>query len=625
MSNEIAIQRLGPYNIVEQLGFNGIALTLKGFHEDQQHPVAIVAVPQSQIASPAAWNQLTVQFNALATAAASRVCQPRQCGSESGYYWAAYEWLEGMNVSRKAQAEGLPYAYVSLEWMAQIVEALDTLARYSVPHLFLSPASVFITDIQHARLLHAAWGGFLLNIQGAAINPAFMSVLPFLAPEIVAGKPGGTASDVYSVGACLYYLLSGRPPHWADDPMSLADAIQTQRVDLSPLAPYVTPATMELVGELLARDPDDRPANLPALQSRLSMLAQEMIAALQAAEEAPPQEEADGNVRDHQNYTARGAAYEQFAQQSPGSSASVPAGAAPPPPVPGTGPAAHKSGDSVRLRQILAAAPAAGAGRWGGAAPAQQQPPPPPPTQPMPGDAADDPRTRRKRLLIMGAAGAVGLGLVGYLLASILFPKPEDPKPAKPAGGTNTSASAKPRRPAKLTPSDEELIGNYHTTMLRLERAGTLAERYFRKYGRYPRNAMEAKEVGATDRDLTDGWGTAFEFREGWVISAGKDKSFDTTEDDIAFQTSSRQFSGEEPSFDLEKGHPRYNQLLQIRAMMAGSSPVNAQTDDKGAFKEGAEGPGGGTPSDAGDAEPATTPEPELPSEALSGREADER
>lgn len=618
MSNDIAVQRLGPYNIVEQLGFNGIALTLKGFHEDQQHPVAIVAVPQNQIANPAAWNQLSVQFGALATAAASRVCQPRQCGTENGYYWAAYEWLEGMNVSRKAQAEGLPYAYVSLEWMAQVVEAMDTLTRYSVPHLFLSPASIFITDIQQARLLHAAWGGFLLNIQGAAINPAFMSVLPFLAPEIVAGKQGDTASDVYSIGACLYYLLSGRPPHWADDPMSLADAIQTQRVDLTPLAPYVTPATMELVGELLARDPDDRPANLPALHSRLSMLAQEMIASLQAAEEAP-QEDADGNVRDHQNYTARGAAYEQIAQQSAGSSPAVPtAGAAAAPPVPGGNPAARKSGDSVRLRQMMAAAPAA-PGQWGGTPPAQQAPPPPP--QPTMPEAADDPRDKRKRLMIMGAAGVLGLGLVGYLLASILFPKAEPPKP-KPEGGTTAASGKGTNRPKKLTPEDEQFIGDYHTTMLRLERIGTLSDRYQRRYGRLPEDISEVKEVGATDRDLSDGWGTPLEIREGgWVVSLGPDKDHVTQDDDVAFEISSRTFSGEAPDFMLDKGHPRYNQLLQIRAMMAGNSPVNAQTDDKGAFQEV---PDGDAAPDA-EATAEATPEPELPSEALTGREADEK
>jgi len=543
MSQSSGVAQLGPYSLVTQLGTNGVLVSWQGF-DSEQIPAWVVGFPANQLGDRRAWDQFVAEFSALVGTPASRLAAPLRHGEDGGYLWCAFEWLAGSHLGRRAQDVGLPMAPIALEWAAQTVEALMTLQEHGQAHRYLSPASLFINDFEQVKLLHSAWGALLLHVNGGIANPAFMSVLPFIAPEVVSGRACDSASDIYGVGANLYYLLCGLPPYWAEDPLSLCDAIQTQPISFAPPAEYVPAAVVELLQELLARDPEDRPANLPALVARLRSIAIDAFADDQTA--APEQDLSP----DTQNYSARGAAYQPAMDQeqayAPAKTASTAVDALPP-----IAPTEAASGTGIRSaikRSALATAPpsmavpsagsasAIGAGEEGG------------------GTTAED----KKRYAVMAIAALVVIGGVGYGAVSFIMGlKGKDKE--KPLGLLQLQEEID-RQEAK--------VRLYYTTKATLSRTAQYNKKYMDANGRWARALSDLSSVGALTVEMIDAWSTPLDVRSEYVVSAGEDKTWDS-DDDIYIDSSNYTFGGYQPKIEVPNTNPMFNQQIQALVEVA--------------------------------------------------------
>src|SRR5439155_19726754 len=90
----------------------------------------------------------------------------------------------------------------------------------------------------------------------------------YLSPEQAAGAEVGPRSDLYSVGAVLYELLSGATPYRFESLAGLA----APRKPPPPLPPHVPPTLADVVARCLAPDPNDRPASAAELERDLRRL-----------------------------------------------------------------------------------------------------------------------------------------------------------------------------------------------------------------------------------------------------------------------------------------------------------------------------------------------------------------
>jgi len=541
MSQSSGIAQLGPYTLVNQLGTNGLLVSWQGF-DAQQIPVWVVGFPANQLGDRRAWDAFVAEFSALIGTPASRLAAAMRHGEDGGYFWCAYEWLTGSHLGRRAQDVGLPMAPVALEWAAQTIEALMTLQEHGQAHRYISPASLFINDFEQVKLLHAAWGALLLHVNGGVANPAFMSVLPFIAPEVVSGRACDGASDVYGVGATLYYLLCGLPPYWADDPLSLCDAIQTQPISFAPPAEYVPASIVELLQELLSRDPDDRPANLPALVSRIRSLAIDAFA--DDATAAPEQDLSP----DTQNYSARSAAYEPAMGQQgayvPPQTASTAVDALPPsaPPEEGTGIRSAIKRSSLATAPPSMAVPASkgSASAIGGIEEG--------------GTSAED----KKRYAIMAIAALVVIGGLGYVGVSFVMSLNKQEK-EKPLGLLQLQEEID---------KQEAKVRLYYKTKSTLTRTAQYNKKHMDSFGRWARALSDLSQVGALTVEMIDAWSTPLDVRSEYIVSAGADKTWDT-DDDIYIDSSTYSFGGYQPKIEIPSTNPMFNQQIQALVEVA--------------------------------------------------------
>jgi eukaryotic-like serine/threonine-protein kinase len=158
--------------------------------------------------------------------------------TDGGQPYLVLEYVEGMTLDRWCESralDGRARARLFLEVLAAVAHAHSKL----VLHRDLKPANILVTPDGHVKLLDFGTAEILgMSVTPTAQGQAF--TLDYAAPEQVQREEVSTATDVYSLGAILYELLTGRHPTAAQTPLSKVRAI----VEVEP------PRTSSLRGDL---------------------------------------------------------------------------------------------------------------------------------------------------------------------------------------------------------------------------------------------------------------------------------------------------------------------------------------------------------------------------------------
>jgi hypothetical protein len=170
-------------------------------------------------------------------------------------------------------AQGRIPVLEALNYSMILAEALRKIHASGQAHGAVSPVSIAINSTG-------------LDLIPALGNMGF--VTPYTAPEVVQGRPADLRSDIFSMGAILYELLTGRAPFEGDSPEALAAAIMN-----SPPAPSGSPAVDRLVAGCIAKDPAARFPHMQRLLLELKLLAVEV----RRRESAPARQQADSAIR----------------------------------------------------------------------------------------------------------------------------------------------------------------------------------------------------------------------------------------------------------------------------------------------------------------------------------------
>lgn len=185
--------------------------------------------------------------------------------NEEGSAYIAMEWLEGEDLGRRQKRSPLSLGG-SLRLIATVADALHAAHLSGVVHRDIKPANIFLTypddpenPVPQLLDFGAATHWELLSLSDGAIvgTPAYM------APEQVRGEGAlGPRSDLFSLGATLYELIAGHPPHEGPSFLAtLARLATTVPRRLSELRPDVPLGLDYFVHRLLALNPEDRPEN----------------------------------------------------------------------------------------------------------------------------------------------------------------------------------------------------------------------------------------------------------------------------------------------------------------------------------------------------------------------------
>ncbi len=190
-------------------------------------------------------------------------------GEEAGAPFIVQEYVSGGSASDLVGDEPPPLEQ-TLQLASDVCEALSFIHNQNLVHRDIKPSNVFLTEDGSAKVGDF---GLAVGLDRTRITmPGGMIGTPsYMPPEQALGGDVTPQSDLYSLGAMLYELVTGRPPFLGDDPTSVI----SQHINTPPVAPswhseHCPPDLEELILRCLAKSPDDRPESAPEVLDALA-------------------------------------------------------------------------------------------------------------------------------------------------------------------------------------------------------------------------------------------------------------------------------------------------------------------------------------------------------------------
>jgi serine/threonine protein kinase len=188
---------------------------------------------------------------------------------ENGTAYFAMEYINGQNLQHLVEIQKVQHGTflpesVALRIIRQVAEALEVVHRQGMLHRDIKPANILIDEqTQQTMLIDFGIARSFMELDGAG-QTAFYSE-GFSAPELkLVNLPKSTYTDVYSLGATLYFCLTGQPAQSADERQM--EAFKSPKY----LNPSVSKTTNEAIVKAIQLRPSDRPATVAAFLELLN-------------------------------------------------------------------------------------------------------------------------------------------------------------------------------------------------------------------------------------------------------------------------------------------------------------------------------------------------------------------
>ena len=206
-------QPFGKYELLEEIGRGGMGVVFRARQTDLDRHVAIKMILSSRLASADDVGRFHAEAKAAGSLRHPNIVAIHDAGEVHGQHFFAMDFVEGRSLSQ-ALAAGPFEPRQAAQCLAAIGRAVQYLHEHQIIHRDLKPSNIllspdgtpFVTDFGLAKALafdspHTQTG-------------TMVGTLGYMAPEQTLGESGSISpqSDVYSLGAILFELLTGRPP-----------------------------------------------------------------------------------------------------------------------------------------------------------------------------------------------------------------------------------------------------------------------------------------------------------------------------------------------------------------------------------------------------------------------------
>ena len=214
--------RLGPYEILAQIGAGGMGEVYKALDTRLDRTVAVKVLPQ-HLSSPEVRQRFEREAKTISQLSHPHICALYDVGREGESEYLVMEYLEGEPLSDRLAKGPLPLEQ-TLRYGIEIADALDKAHRQGIIHRDLKPGNVMLTksgvkllDFGLAKAMAPAKQPSELSSlpteAGKADNLTqegmILGTLPYMAPEQVEGREADTRTDIFALGATLYEMATG--------------------------------------------------------------------------------------------------------------------------------------------------------------------------------------------------------------------------------------------------------------------------------------------------------------------------------------------------------------------------------------------------------------------------------
>ncbi len=260
--------RLGPYEIISALGAGGMGEVYRARDTRLNRDVAIKVLPASFSCDPQRLRRFEQEANAAAALNHPNLLAVHDTGQQDGSPYIVSELLDGTTLRERLRSGPLPVRK-AVDYGQQIACGLAAAHDKGIIHRDLKPENIFVTsdgrvkilDFGLAKLTHSesVADGQALTQTVQSDPGTVLGTVGYMSPEQVRGKPADARSDLFSFGAILYEMLSGkRAFHGESAAETMSAIVKEEPPELTETNRNVPPALERIVRHCLEKSPEER-------------------------------------------------------------------------------------------------------------------------------------------------------------------------------------------------------------------------------------------------------------------------------------------------------------------------------------------------------------------------------
>ena len=218
--------RLGDYELLEEIARGGMGVVYRARQLSLNRTVALKVLLHGPFSSPDFVRRFRNEADAVAALRHPNIVAIYEIGEHDGNHFLSLEFVEGVNFAELVRQRPLP-ARRAAAYLRTIAQAVQHAHQRGVLHRDLKPSNILLDVFDQPRVTDFGLAKLLNSDAEPTAAGQLLGSPNYMPPEQSTGKLSGTPqSDIYSLGAILYELLTGRPPFQGESVQSILTQVQ---------------------------------------------------------------------------------------------------------------------------------------------------------------------------------------------------------------------------------------------------------------------------------------------------------------------------------------------------------------------------------------------------------------
>lgn len=256
--------RFGDFELIEEIGRGGMGVVFKARHLALDRIVALKMILAGEFASAEDRSRFMAEASSAAKLQHPSIVAVHEVGQHEGRLFFCMEYVSGNTLLQELKS-GPCNPRRAAKILLQVVQAMAYAHDKGVLHRDLKPSNILINENGDAKITDFGLAKNIsnrksLSVKKVTLTGAVIGTPAYMSPEQAAGARGeiGPASDVYSIGSILYYMLTGSAPFQGSSPMDTLLMV----LDQDPIPPRIVNRNADRELEMICLRCLQKPADL---------------------------------------------------------------------------------------------------------------------------------------------------------------------------------------------------------------------------------------------------------------------------------------------------------------------------------------------------------------------------